>query len=95
MPDPNIIPKRVRRCEVSDLVLAEEVADIRHALRALYETILLLCRRIPPTSLGADPVDTLMQPKWFQNAKAGNVLAPPCGLDLSQPGLGSFNFRVN
>lgn len=95
MPDPNILPKRVRRCEVSDLVFAEEIAEIRQAIRALYETLLLLCRRIPASTLGADPVDTLMMPKWFENPKTGNVLPSPRGLDLSQPGLGAYNFRVN
>ena len=95
MPEVNILPKRIRRCEVTNLILTEETAEIRNALRAIYESILIICRRLPPTSLGADPVDALMLPAWYQNPKTGNVLPPPRDLDLSKPRLGTYNFRVN
>ncbi|MFZ4776712.1 MAG: hypothetical protein ACOYM3_15180 [Terrimicrobiaceae bacterium] len=92
----DLIAKRVRRCEVTELDHAEDIADLKAAVRALYETVLLLARRLPPTStVGADPFDLLMIPPWFKSPSTGNVLPPPAGLDLETRGLAAFRMRLN
>ena len=87
MNDTDFLPKRIRRCEVSDLVFCEEMAYHRASLRALYEAVLLLCRRLPESALGSAPADVLMLPAWFECPETANVLPPPPDLDLDQKGL--------
>jgi len=94
MNDTDLFPKRVRRCEVSSLIFAEELAYHRASLRALYDAVLLLCRRLPESALGSAPADALMLPPWHENPKTGNVLPPPPGLDLDQKGLGAFRLKL-
>ena len=92
----DLIAKRVRRCEVTGLDLAEDISDLKAAVRTLYETVLILARRLPPTStVGADPFDVLMLPPWYKCPSTGNVLPPPVGLDLDTRGLAAFRMRLN
>ena len=94
MIDPNLLPKRIRRCEVTDLVIFEEFADIRASLRALYETLLLICRRLPPAAVGADPADVLMVPPWYESPQTGNLIPFPAGIDTEYPGLGALRHKL-
>jgi len=95
MNDINLLSKRVRRGEVTELALAEEVSEIRASLRAVYEAIILISRRLPPATLGSDPADVLMLPPWHDSPKTGGVLPPPRGLDLEQKGLGSLRATLS
>lgn len=94
MSDINLLSKRVRRTEVSDLTLTEELVEVRASLRALYEAVLHIAKRLPPAALGSTAADVLMTPPWFKNEPTGNVLPPPSGLDLQQAGLGSLRFKL-
>ncbi len=89
-----MLAKRVRRCEVSNLEQAEDISEIRSALRALYEALIHLARRVPSSSVGADPIDMLMLPPWHKNPATGNILPPPAGLDLDTRGLAAFRYRL-
>ena len=97
MTDPNILPKRIRRCEVANLILTEEVAEIRCVLRAVYESILLICRRLPESTTGADadPVEMLMLPPWLRNPETADMLPPPLHLDLKQIGCENLRQRLD
>jgi|GEM_PF-5895585 len=95
MNDASLLPKRIRRCEVSDLVFAEELAEVRSSLRAIYEAILLICRRLPESALGSAPADVLMLPPWHENPQTGNVLPPPRGLAIEQAGLGAYRMKLS
>lgn len=95
MNDASLLPKRIRRCEVSDMVFAEELTDLRAAVRALYESLLLVCRRLPESALGSAPADMLMMPPWYESPCTGDVLPPPLGLVLDQSGLGAFRFKLS
>jgi len=90
----NLIAKRVRRCEVSDLVFTDELTDLRSAVRALYEAVLLISRRIPRATLGSDPADILMMPPWYVSPKTGDLLPPPAGLDITQEKQGFSALRL-
>lgn len=95
MNDADFIPKRIRRCEVSNLVYADELAYHRALLRALYEALLFVCRRLPNSDLGSAPADVLMLPPWHESPQTGNVLPPPLGLAVDQTGLGAFRLKLS
>lgn len=95
MSDINLLSKRVRRTEVSNLALAEEVVEIRSSLRALYEAVLLVSKRLPPSTLGSSAADVLMTPPWYLNKRTANVLPPPSGIDLQQSGIGPLRLKLS
>ena len=68
---------------------------MRAALRALYEALILLARRVPQSSVGADPVDMLMLPAWYKSPGTKDVLPPPAGLDLDARGLAAYRYRLD
>ena len=94
MSDINILAKRVRRTEVSDLIQAEEIVEIRASMRALYEAVLLISKRLPPAIIGSPVADVLIAPPWYKNELTGDVLPPPSGLDLEQAGLGILRAKL-
>jgi len=96
MSDTDLLAKRVRRCEVVDLDLIDEVVEMRACLRAVYECLAKMQRRLPPasTTAEADPMEILMNPPWHVNEATGNVLPPPFGFDVEQRGLAAFRMRL-
>lgn len=90
----DLLPKRIRRCEVSDLIFLDELLDVRASLRAIYDTLLVVSRRLPPATLGSTPADLLMLPPWYEAPKTANLLPFPAGIDIEKPGLGALRFKL-
>jgi len=69
---------------------------MKACLRAVYECLAKMQRRLPPasTTAEADPMEILMNPPWHKKPATGNVLSPPVGCDLEQMGLAAFRMRL-
>lgn len=92
----DMIAKRVRRCEISNLTTAEEIAEIRMALRAIYEALIALSRRVTPIdNFSADPIDILLCPSWHTDEATGNILPPPDGVNIETGKLGAIRLYLN
>lgn len=91
----DLLAKRIRRCEVSDLVILDELLDLRASQRAIYDTLLVISRRLPPATLGSAPADILMLPPWYESPKTGNLLPFPAGIDTEKPGLGALRLKLS
>lgn len=90
----NLIAKRVRRCEVAMLDIAEEIEELRLVNRAIYETLIALSRRVSSSGFRGDPIDLLMLPPWHECPETGDTLPPPVDLDLERRGLAAFRLHL-
>ena len=90
----DLIPKRTRRNEVSILSLAESTEELQTQIRSVYDVLLAILLRLPPSANGSALMDLMMTPPWFVSPATGNVPVPPPGFDWNRPELANFKDRI-